>query len=282
MCPAAGLPLSRPGAAEHPVTDSVAATIARIGAIAALAAMGATAGTAFGADGLASAANYVGGSVALTSDYVYNGLSRTCGAPAAQADLHAGTSGGKGPSELYAGVWGSAGLGGDYCRQAREIDLYAGLRLALTAAQSLSLSYTHYAFPGGTYIYQQIEGRRFDYDELGATWAFEDRLFLTLTWTPNAIDYRDYGIERDRRAVSFGMQLHQPIGAGFTFSAGAGYDEVTDPSGAGYAFWNAGFGHAIGPVQLDVSYFRTSARAEQLFGPEIAGGRVAASAVWRF
>jgi hypothetical protein len=63
---------------------------------------------------------------------------------------------------------------------------------------------------------------------------------------------------------------------------GAGYDEVSDPSGAGYAFWNTGFGHAIGPVQLDVSYFRTSSRGEQLFGPEIAGGRVAVSAVWRF
>src|SRR6185437_15034165 len=173
---------------------------------AALAAIAATAGPALGAGGPASAANYFGGSVALTSDYIYNGLSRTCGAPAAQGDIHFGTSGGKGPAELYAGVWGSAGLGGDLCRRAREIDAYAGVRVALSAAQSFSLTYTHYAFPGGTYIYERIEGRRFDYDEVGATWAFEDRLFLTLAWTPNAIRYGGYDIERDRSALAFGAQ----------------------------------------------------------------------------
>ncbi len=280
MRSAAGLPLSRSGAAEHPSKATRAA--ATIGAIVALA------GAAFGAGEPASAANYFGGSVALTSDYVYKGLSRTCGAPAAQAGANVSTSGGKGPAELYAGVWGSAGLGGDNCRRAREVDAYAGLRVSPSATQSLSLSYIHYAFPGGTYLYQRLEGRRYDYDELGATWAFEDRVFLTLAWTPNAIRYeyalryRQYAIERDRSALSFGVQVHQPIGAGFTFSAGAGYDEVSDPSGAGYAFWNAGFGHEIGPVELDVSYFRTAPRAEHLFGPEIAGGRVAASAVWRF
>jgi len=87
---------------------------------------------------------------------------------------------------------------------------------------------------------------------------------------------------RGRRALSFGVQFHQPIGELLSLSAGAGYDEVTDVTGAGYAFWNAGLGRAVGPVQLDVSYFRTAPRAERLFGPRIAGGRVAATAVWRF
>lgn len=261
MRPAEGLPLR------------VAAKIAAI-ATSALA--------VFGGGGAASATDYFGGSLALTSDYVYKGVSRTCGAPAAQADVHVGSSGGEAPSEIYAGVWGSAGLGGDYCRRAREINLYAGVRLSPSATQSLNLSYVHYAFPGGTYLYEGLEGHRFDYDELDGTWAFEDRVFLSLAWTPNAIRYGEYSVDRDRSALSFGAQLHQPIGGGFRLSAGAGYDEMNDPSGAGYAYWNAGLGHGIGPVQIDVSYFRTAARAEHLFGPEIAGGRVAASAVWRF
>lgn len=238
--------------------------------------------TALGQAVPASATDYLGGSVALASDYVYNGLSHTCGAPAIQADLHVSSSGGNAPSELFAGAWGSAGLGDDYCRTAREINLYAGMRWAPTAAQSLTLSYIHYAFPGGAYLYERLEGRRFDYDELSGTWAFEDRLYLSLAWTPNAIAYREYAIERSRSALSFGVQVHQPIGAGFRFSVGGGYDEMSDPSGAGYAFWNVGLGREIGPVQLDLSYFRTAPRAEHLFGPEIAGGRVAASAVWRF
>ncbi|MGH8220136.1 MAG: TorF family putative porin [Steroidobacteraceae bacterium] len=275
MRAAAGLPLSRSAVAEH--------SLAAIRAAATIAALAALAVALLGPSVPASAADYFGGSIGLTSDYIYKGLSHTCGAPAAQADLHVSTSGGQAPSEIFAGAWGSVGLGADdSCRRSREINLYAGMRVAPSAAQSLRLTYIHYAFPGGTYLYEGLEGRRFDYDELGGTWAFEDRLFLSLAWTPNALEYPEYGFKRDRTALSFGVQVHQPIGTAFEFSAGAGYDEMNDPSGAGYAFWNVGLGRGIGPVQLDLSYFRTAARAEHLFGPEIAGGRVAASAVWRF
>ena len=275
MCPAAAPPLSRPGAVGHPGPI-------RRGARIAAAAIAVWTGAAFGSGEQAAAASDVGGSVALTSDYVYHGLSHTCGAPALQADLQIGTSGGEGPSELYAGAWGSAGLGSGYCHRSREVDLYAGVRLAPSATQSLTLSYIHYAFPGGNYLYEPVEGRRFDYDELDGTWAFEDRLFFTFAWTPNAIEYRRFAIRRDRGAPSFGAELHQPVGLGFTFSAGVGYDQMSDPSGAGYAFWNAGFEHRVGPVQVDLSYYRTAPRAERLFGPQVAGGRVAASAIWRF
>jgi len=220
------------------------------------------------------------GSVALTSDYVYQGLSRTCGGPAVQADAQVGTP--LAPREAFAGVWGSVGLGSGYCRRAREFNLYAGERLAIGTSQSLTLTYVHYAFPGGIYLYERLGGRRFDYDELGGTWAFQDRIYLTAAWTPNAIGYRNHEAVRERTAVSFGAQLHQPIRDWLTFSVGVGYDEVSDLTGAGYAFWDAGVARPIGPIELDVSYFRTSPRAERLFGPEIAGGRVAATAVWRF
>ena len=224
-------------------------------------------------------AGQFGGSVALTSDYVYEGLSRTCGGPAAQADLHAS---GTGPMATFGGVWGSAGVGDDYCRAAREVDLYLGERWALDASNSVALRYVHYAYPGGIYLYEGLEGHRLDYDELGATWAFEDRFQLTLGWTPNAAEYRDYRLVRDRSAVHFGGELHQPLGQWLTLSAGAGYDQVSDFTGAGYAFWSAGLGRTVGPIALDLSYFRTSPRAERLFGAQVAGGRVAATAVWRF
>lgn len=229
-----------------------------------------------------TSAGDVSGSVALVSDYVYHGLSLTCGGPAAQAGVQIGTGGGVAPSETFAGVWGSAGLGGGDCRMAKEIDLYAGQRVALSTSQSLTLTYVHYAFPGGVYLYEPIEGRRLDYDELGATWAFEDRLYLSLSATPNALEYRGDYVERARTALSFGGQFHQPISDWFTLSAGAGYDEASDPTGAGFMFWNAGLSRTIGRIEFDVSYYRTAPRAERLFGPRIAGGRVAATAVWRF
>lgn len=218
----------------------------------------------------------------LTSDYVYDGLSRTCGGPAAQADVHANLPSSTGTTETFVGVWGSQGLGSSYCRSAREIDLYAGVRWAFASTQNVTLTYVHYAYPGGIYLYERLEGHRLDYDELSGTWAFEDRLYLTLGWTPNAIEYQDGRIGRGRDALRFSAEFHQPIGRWFTLSAGAGYDQVSDITGAGYAFWNAGIGRAIGRFELDLSYFRTSSRAEQYFGSEVAGGRVAATAIWRF
>ena len=49
-----------------------------------------------------------GGSVALTSNYMFHGISQTCGDPAAQGDVHYRSSGGQSASEGFAGVWGSA------------------------------------------------------------------------------------------------------------------------------------------------------------------------------
>lgn len=229
-----------------------------------------------------ASAGDVSGSVALVSDYVYHGLSLTCGGPAAQAGVQIGTGGGVAPSETFAGVWGSAGIGDDDCRTSKEIDLYAGERVALGTSQSLTLTYVHYSFPGGVYLYQPIQGRRLDYDELDATWAFEDHLYLSLSATPNALEYSGGYVERERTALSFGAEFRQPLLNWLTLSAGAGYDEASDPMGAGFLFWNAGLGHTIGRVELEVSYYRTAPRAERLFGPQIGGRRVAATAVWRF
>ena len=224
----------------------------------------------------------IGGSVTLTSDYVYEGLSRTCGGPAAQGDVHGSVPSGTGTAEAFAGVWGSAGLGSSYCRAAREIDLYAGARWALGATSNLTLTYVHYAFPGGIYVYERLEGRRYDYDELAGRWAFENRVYVTLGWTPNAIEYRYGQLSRARSALHFGAEFHQPLGRWLTLSAGAGYDEVSDVSGAGYAFWSAGVSRPLGPIDLNLSYFGTAPRAERLFGSEVAGNRAAATAVWHF
>jgi len=223
-----------------------------------------------------------GGSLALTSDEIYQGLSQTCGDPAAQADVHYRSSGGQTASEGFAGVWGSAGLGQSACGKARELNLYAGYSLALGQDSSAALTYTHYAYPGGSYTLPRLAGYRYDYDTLEAQWAWQDRVFLTVSWAPDALRFADYAAQRDRNALSYGLQLHQPLLAGITFSAGVGYDEIPEPSGAGYGFWNAGLGYSLGPVQLQVGYFGTQSRATRVFGSDVAGSRAAASAVWRF
>jgi uncharacterized protein (TIGR02001 family) len=228
------------------------------------------------------AAGTFGGSLALTSDYVYQGLSQTCGHPAAQADLYLRTARGESASESFIGVWGSWGLGSTPCDEAREINAYAGHTFALSQSSNLSLSYVHYAFPGGSFYYGRLDGLRYDYDELDATWSYQDRLYLTASWIPDALGYSHDRIEYNRTAGNYGAQVHQPLVGSLTLSVGAGYDEVYDPSGVGYVFWNAGLEYTLGKVQLTASYFRTAARAERLFGPYVAGGRGAATVVWSF
>ena len=201
-----------------------------------------------------------GGSLALTNDYIYHGLSQTCGDPAAQADLHYRSSGGESASEVFAGVWGSTGLRRSDCGRAREVDAYAGYSVALGQDSSASFTYSHYANPGGTYTLEPVAGYRYDYDTLEAQWAWLDEVYATLGWTPDGLRFGKYRPHQDRSALSYGLQLHHPLklAASAHSSAGIGYDEIADPAGAGYGFWNAGVGYTVGPVQIQASYFGTS------------------------
>ena len=223
-----------------------------------------------------------GGSLGLAGDDIYHGISQTCGDPAAQADLHYRSSGGRAESEAFAGVWGSAGLGRSSCGKAREINVYAGYSVAMGGDSSAALSYTHSGYPGGSYTVRPLAGYRYDYDALEAQWAWQDQVYLSVAWTPDAVRYGDYTPLRDRTALSYGLQVHHPLRDGLSVSAGVGYDEIADPSGAGYGFWDAGLGYTLGPVQLQADYVGTTSRALRIFGSHVAGSRATISAVWRF
>lgn len=223
-----------------------------------------------------------GGSLALTSDYVFHGISQTCGDAAAQGDLDYRSAGGKSPTEFFAGVWGSAGLGRDTCGKAREVDFYAGYSFATSANSSATLTYTHYDYPGGGYTLPRLAGYRYDYDALDAQWAWQDEVYLSLAWTPDALHLTYESFARNRSALTYGLQLRHPLWAGVSIAAGAGYDQMADPSGAGYAYWNAGLGYTLGPVELTAAYFGTATRADRLFGSYVAGNRMSVTALWRF
>lgn len=238
-----------------------------------------------GCPGASRAAVDVGGSLGLTRDDVYRGVSQTCGHPAAQADLHARDHG-VSDWAVFAGVWGSAGLSGSSCGSAKEIDAYAGYSVALTSAVTGTLIYTHHAFPGGGYGNPHLAGQRYDYDQLEMSWSLAERLYLTLSWTPDALRYEVYEgafwTKQDRSAFAYGIEWHQPLASWLSLAAGAGYDRMADPFGTGFGFWSVGLTHAAGPLELDVTYFRTADRAMYLFGPDSAGGRVSATLLWRF
>jgi len=226
-----------------------------------------------------------GGSLALTADDVYRGVSQTCGHPAAQAPVHVRERGAS-YWAAFAGVWGSAGLSSTPCGGAKELDIYAGYSLALTRNLDVTLTYTRDAFPGGGYGNPHLSGFRYDYDQLGMTWSLWERLYLTVAWTPDALRYEQYEssleTERNRSAFAYGAEWRQPLVSWLSLTAAAGYDRMADPFGKGYGFWSLGFSHLAGPWEIEVGYFHTANRAVRLFGQGVAGGRVSATLLWRF
>lgn len=90
------------------------------------------------------------GSVALTSDYVFRGVSQTDGKPALQAGIEFASEGG-----FYAGAWGSnVSWLSDLSTTAApissslELDVYGGYRGKFSDAVSYDVGLLYYAYPG--------------------------------------------------------------------------------------------------------------------------------------
>jgi len=230
----------------------------------------------YGAASAAWAEGSVGGSVDVTSDYIYHGLSQSDGDPALQGDLHYRSGASGATAENFIGLWGStisrSATGGSY-----ELNAYAGRTFLIGSDSSATAQYVHYAYPDshGTPHY--------DYDELSGTWAYEDRFSATVAWTPNTARYSEYSERAEGlccRVLSYDVAVHQSLGHAFTLSAALGYDELRGLSGYGY--WNAGIAYALGAFQLEVAYFGLQPREEYVYGDVLAGNRVVATLVWRF
>lgn len=228
----------------------------------------------------AVAAPRLGGSFAFVSDDVLQGLSRTCGDPAAQLDVHASGTGGRSPTEWFAGAWGSVGLGHDPCGRAREVNAYAGVSVGLTRNQRAELSWLRYFNPGGSDAL--YDGHRYDFDALQLGWLYQDRLRVTLSFTPDATGYANGHIRQNRTAGSASVQLQQPLTGGLRLTAGAGYDTVTDLGGTGYGYWSVGAAWARGRLQLTLDYDRASPRTVRIYYPSVAGARVVGTVLWSF
>jgi len=228
---------------------------------------------AYGAVISAWADGSFGGSLDVTSDYIYHGLSQSDGDPAIQGDVHYRSESGAAAAENFIGLWGSttgrAATGGNY-----ELNAYVGRTFLIDFDSSATAKYVHYAYP-------DVHGTpHYDYDELSGTWAYEDRLFLTVAWTPNSPHYSEYAVGLCCRVLSYNAAVHQSLGRAFTLSAALGYDELRGIPG--YAYWNAGVAYDIGAFQLDVGYFGLQPRVEYRYSEMLAGSHWVGTLVWRF
>lgn len=188
----------------------------------------------------------VSGNVALTTDYVFRGIS--------QSGSDAAVSGGFDWTQdaLYAGVWGSSINFGN----GTEVDAYAGWRPSIGPV-ALDLGVVGYFYPGAS-----DEGQELDFYELqaGATFSPVESLTLggLLAFSP------DYTGERSDA-------LYIEANAAYAFSdvlsvSGAyGNQDIDDVDGSAsaasigddYSTWNVGATYATHGFGLDLRYHDT-------------------------
>ncbi|HEY5102986.1 MAG TPA: TorF family putative porin, partial [Steroidobacteraceae bacterium] len=128
-----------------------------------------------GAARAAWAAGSIGGSVDVTSDYIFHGVSESYGDPALQGDIHYRRDAGAGAAENFIGLWGST-ISRDATGGGFELNAYLGRTFLISSDSSATLTYVHYAYP------DDRDRPHYDYDELAAGWAYQDRLFATPAW----------------------------------------------------------------------------------------------------
>ncbi|NWH09359.1 MAG: hypothetical protein HXY22_12075 [Alphaproteobacteria bacterium] len=182
------------------------------------------------------------GSVTLTSDYVFRGISHTQNDPALQGSFDVAHNSG-----LYAGVWASNVDFNDPTDTNMEVDLYVGFTNAIEAF-SYDIGVIYYAYPdsGGT---------AFDYD------YFEGKLILGYDFGPvqatGGVYYSpDFFFETgDAFYVTGGLAL--PVTDWLTLDANIGYQSIDDNVNFGaddYMDWNIGATAAYEGFEFGVRY----------------------------
>ena len=224
-----------------------------------------------GVSGAAHAAEIkLSGSLALTSDYVQQGLSQTRGEPALQGGVRAQFD-----ERWSVGAWASgidryAGPGANL-----EIDVYAGRAFRISPDWIASATATHYFYPDDAPF-------RYDYDEITASLGYRSMLFATVAWSPNYDQGSYRGVARNRSAVSYELSANQPFVGGWSGNAGAGYRDLGELFGEAYWYGHAGVMFSAQRLTAHLTYTYVDQAARQLFGHERAAITWSGTLIWRF
>jgi uncharacterized protein (TIGR02001 family) len=218
-----------------------------------------------------------GGSLALTTDYIYRGLAESDGRGAVQLDAHATTAEG-----TFAGTWFSTrdralAPGAGY-----DLEVYLGQRIDLGSAWNTSVSARSHHYLGSAPGYPSD-----DYQELTASLAWLDRWTVSASLIPSAVRYWYYGRLPRSLAWTTDTSGQWLLGQGVFITAGAGYYRSTAngpgrEGASGYGYGNAGVAFEYRRWRLDVGYFLAATQAEELFAYPIANHRVAGTVSWHF
>lgn len=196
----------------------------------------------------------VGGSAALTTDYVWRGTTQTQGDPAVQAGFKASADNG-----LYGAVWGSNVEFAPETRASSELDVTVGWSGNVAEDWALDVNLTHYRYPSTT---------------VDLNWT---EAIGTLTWKQNywaQLGYSTEALATDEAGIYAQVGAKLPLNEQVRLEAAAGYYWLDDAYDDSYAHAQLGAVWAFkAPFELRVTAHATDSSARALF-PGLAGSRV--------
>jgi uncharacterized protein (TIGR02001 family) len=130
----------------------------------------------------------VTGNVALTSDYVFRGLTQTWAGSAVQGGTDLAL-----PNGFAAGVWASSISSKSYPGAALELDLYANYGMAINADWSWRVGLYSYLYPKGNLSDAGLQSRSFNTTEANATLSWK---WLSVKYSRALTDY--FGIDKEQ------------------------------------------------------------------------------------
>jgi uncharacterized protein (TIGR02001 family) len=208
--------------------------------------------------------------MALTSDYLFRGVSLTDGDPAVQAGLHIRFA-----RRWYASAWASTLKRSPDGFGRVELNLQAGRGWDLSSDWTASVGWARYLYPDAA------ASGRYDWDELSASLIWANRLSLTGSFSPNAPQAYALGVGRRRRATAVEASWRQPIAGPWSVVAAAGRYS-SSPFGQPYLAWNAGLSAQLGGFDVGLAHFGIDGAGRRRFGSAAADGQWVFSLAWRY
>jgi uncharacterized protein (TIGR02001 family) len=183
------------------------------------------------------------GNVAVTSDYVFRGVSQTLNDPALQGGVEAACG------KFYLGFWGSNVDFGDGETNV-EMDLYAGFKTT-TGPVSWDVGVIYYGYPGGASSADFVEIKVGASGDIWKGGTLGGTVFYSPEYTGNSGPTWTFEGAFSQALPKVGMFTP-------TFSATLGTVTFSDDSDDNYVYWNAGV--TLGFLEkwsLDLRYWDT-------------------------
>lgn len=200
--------------------------------------------------------------LALTSDYVHRGVSRSDENPAIQGGVDFQLGNG-----FFAGSWASSTRfrSSPPREDPRhvELDFYLGYRLELGDSWGGELTAIRYTYPGSDPAFH------YDYGELDLAVHYKDLLAVTIGGTDDAIG-------SGRKGMSYELSGQYPLGTDLELAGGVGFYDLEDlyGSSSSYSYWHVSLSQFLGRYVFTASYIATDSRGRRVWGERRAAPRV--------